>query len=94
MKKFKFILPLLAFVMAIGMSFAFVGTAGEDYYVAGYVTIDGQDYDVNVDCDLQTQQNCVVQIDGLSGEFTVYDPVTDEPLKSASPINSIPDPRP
>tara|TARA_R110002020_G_scaffold37072_4_gene111784 strand:- start:7285 stop:7569 length:285 start_codon:yes stop_codon:yes gene_type:complete len=94
MNKLKLILPLLAFVMAIGMSFAFVGTTGEDYYVAGYVTINGEDYLVDANCNSQTQQDCRVQIQGLQGTFIVYNPDTGAPLKSNAPTVVIADPRP
>lgn len=42
MKKLKMILPMLAFVLAIGMSFAFVKTSAEkDYYATKYIQVPG-----------------------------------------------------
>ena len=85
---------MLAFVLAIGMSFAFVSATGEDFYVSGYVIIDNEQYPVEVDCNLQSQQDCTVVIEGLSGEFTVFDPLTDQPLKDGTgEPYTIPDPR-
>jgi len=93
MKTLKVILPMLAILFAIGLSFAFVNATGEDYYVAGYVLINGQPYDVDANCNSQSEENCKVRIQGLEGEFIVYGP-NDQPLKSSAPTLEIDDPRP
>lgn len=93
MKKLKVILPMLAFVFAIGLSFAFVNATGEDYYIAGYIEINGVPYPVDVDCDLQNPLNCQVEIEGV-GTFQVLDIETGEPIKDSTGVPySIPDPR-
>ena len=94
MFKFKFVLPMLAFVLAIGMSFAFTNATEDDYYVTGYVIIENEQYPVEVNCDLNTNQNCTVEIDGLSGEFTVFDALTNQPIKDGTGVAyQISDPR-
>lgn len=92
MRNLKSILPMLAFVLAIGMSFAFVNATGEDYYEDGVVIIGGDPYTVDVNCNSQSQNECQVEIEGL-GTFTVYHPDTLEALKSDGDIQTIPDPR-
>jgi len=47
MKKLKLILPMLAFIFAIALSFAFVNATADDFYATGYVIIEGQPYDVD-----------------------------------------------
>tara|TARA_R110000868_G_scaffold185635_1_gene427630 strand:+ start:286 stop:570 length:285 start_codon:yes stop_codon:yes gene_type:complete len=94
MKKLKLILPMLAFVFAIALSFAFVNATADDFYATGYVIIEGQPYDVDTNCNSQSTSDCKVRIENLSGTFIVYDSETDEPLKSNAPIQTIDDPRP
>lgn len=94
MFKLKFILPMFAFVLAIGMSFAFTNATGDGYYDSGYVIIGNDQYPVDFVCNLQSDENCTVKIEGLEGEFIVYDALTGDPLKSNSPTTTIPDPRP
>lgn len=94
MKKLKLILPMLAIIFAIGMSFAFVNSTPEDYYVSGYVLIDNEPYPVEVNCNLQTQDDCLVEIEGLPDEFQVFDPLTGQPIKNGTGIiYQINDPR-
>lgn len=94
MRNLKTILPMLAFVLAIGMSFAFVSE--DDAYFTAYVNDAGTWTAVNVNCP-DGNNNCTIQFvdkDGnaLSGILDVYpipsfvdeegDPV--EPLKSVN----------
>jgi hypothetical protein len=97
MKKFHFMLPLLAFIMAVGMSFAVVENTAEDFYATGYIQIGTTWYAVDVDCQQQEQFNCLAQIQGQSTEYPVHTaPSLSSPLlKSNSPeAKVIPDPRP
>ncbi|EID71680.1 DUF6520 family protein [Imtechella halotolerans] len=75
MKKLKMILPMLAFVLAIGMSFAFVKTSAEkDYYATKYIQVPGGWATITVDCDPKNDE-CLVKFsnDPLETEFRVYD---------------------
>lgn len=95
MKKFKFILPMLAFIMAIGMSFAFVNASGEDLYASGTIFIDGNPYAVEVNCS-SGEENCLVTLEGdeTETEYQVLDSMGN-PLKSVAPAPVlIEDPRP
>ena len=75
MKKFKFILPMLAFIMAIGMSFAFVNTnAEENYYATKYIQVPGGWATIDVECEPQSDECTVTFSDDLSEtEYRVYD---------------------
>ena len=57
MKKLKLILPMLAFVLAIGMSFAFSNRAPGDLVIK----IDGQRYESPINCD-GSGNNCTTWI--------------------------------
>lgn len=57
MKNLKLILPMLAFILAIGMSFAFTSAAEDDLVVQ----IDGQLYEAPINCSEGTQ-NCTTLI--------------------------------
>lgn len=71
--KTKFLLPVLAIIFAIGMSFAFVNATGENYYASGFVEIDGDPYPVGVNCDEpNSEEACLVNIQGLpNNPYTV-----------------------
>ena len=65
---------MLAFVLAIGMSFAFVSE--DDVYFTAYVNDSGTWTAVNVDCP-EGNNNCTIQFvdedgDALSGILDVY----------------------
>lgn len=68
MKNVKFIIPMLAFVMAIGLSFAVEPRDTDDLVLE----IDGELYQSPIDCQGQGQ-SCTVQIskDGVEMEFQV-----------------------
>lgn len=75
MKKLKMILPMLAFVLAIGVSFAFVGTSAEkDYYATKYIQVPGGWATIDVECNPQDDE-CIVRFsdDPLETEYIVYD---------------------
>ncbi|WP_417359636.1 DUF6520 family protein [Galbibacter sp.] len=57
MKNIKLILPMLAFVLAIGMSFAFTSEAPDDLVIL----IDGVKYQSPIDCQ-GDGQNCTTWI--------------------------------
>lgn len=76
MKKLKLILPMLAFIFAIGMSFAFVDATPEDYYATGFIQLDGTWYQVDVDCDSGLDE-CQVILEG--DESQIEYPVFDAP---------------
>ena len=86
MKKLKLILPMMAFVFAIALSFAFVNTTAEDYYTTGFIKIDSTWYPVDVDCSQNEQNDCLAQIEGESETYEVHNgPSETAPiLKSAS----------
>lgn len=67
MKNVKFIIPMLAFVMAIGLSFAVEHKAPGDILV-----IDGIEYHSPIDCQGQ-DENCTVKIskDGVEMKVQV-----------------------
>ncbi|MEH6680318.1 MAG: DUF6520 family protein [Sediminicola sp.] len=74
MNKLKFILPLLAFVMAIGLSFAFADTDGtKDYYATKYILVPGGWATIDVECP-QDNQDCTVTFAGdpSANEYRVY----------------------
>lgn len=57
MKNFKFLMPVLAFVMAVGMAFA----NKANVQTAGWVKKDGIPYQLQNDpCDLENQVDCKV----------------------------------
>jgi|SRR5690606_3751777 len=72
MSKIKFVLPMLAFVLAIGMSFAFTSATEEGFYSIGYIELDGQWYEVNVDCQTTSDYKCEVQIMGETQPNSVH----------------------
>lgn len=75
MRKLKMILPMLAFILAIGMSFAFVKTSAEkDYYATKYILVDGGWATVDVEC-YPPGDMCIVGFsdDILERQFRVYD---------------------
>lgn len=59
MSKIKFVLPMLAFVLAIGMSFAFTNANEEDSSQA--IIVHGVAYEANVNCGGQSE-NCMIQL--------------------------------
>jgi len=94
MKKLKLILPMLAFIMAIGMSFAFVNATDENYYASGFVEIDGDPYPVEVDCDNPSSLTCKVNIQGLpNNPYTITDSSGNPLLNGTVAPQTIPDPR-
>ncbi|WP_417197981.1 DUF6520 family protein [Bizionia sp.] len=77
MKNLKLMLPMMAFIMAIGMSFAFNNS---DYLLAEEVVkIGGTTYEVNANCNGETF-NCRIQLTDQSGDpipnevYQVYGP--------------------
>lgn len=73
MKKLKMILPMLAFVLAIGVSFAFVETNAEkDYYATKYIQVPGGWATINVECDPQRKECMVRFTDNPNLEYEVY----------------------
>ncbi len=86
---------MLAFVTAIGLSFAFVDTTAEDYYATGFIQIGSSWYQVDVDCN-EPGNTCLARISGETPVYTVYSApnTSSAPLQSATPgIKVIPDPR-
>ena len=72
MKKFKVILPMLAFVLAIGISFAFVNTSAEkDYYATGYIQVPGGWATITVDCP-DGSDDCLVKFQNDPTIYQVY----------------------
>ena len=96
MKKLKLILPMLAFVFAIALSFAFTNATADDYYATGFIQIGTTWYEVDVDCNEVNNNDCKVRLEGQSQVYTVYaDESTNNPLRNSSnQIKVIPDPRP
>lgn len=95
--KTKILLPVLAIVLAIGMSFAFVNATEEDYYASGFIQIGTEWHPVDVNCN-GSSYDCKVQISGSSTEYLVYSTSNpgplDKPLKSSTQTPEIiPDPR-
>lgn len=87
---------MLAFVLAIGMSFAFTSANEDDYYAAGYIQLDGQWYTVNVNCESSSDFDCMVQIQGEQKPYAIHTQkdVSSPTLKSENPTPTlIPDPR-
>lgn len=72
MRKLKMILPMLAFILAIGMSFAFVKDTPKDFYATGYIQIDSIWYPVDVDCGNPGVYNCIVIIQGETMTYEVH----------------------
>lgn len=96
MRKLKVILPMLAFILAIGMSFAFVKATPKDFYVSGYIQIDSIWYPVNVDCGDPGDFECIVIIQGeiMAYEVHTAPSITSPRITSDSPIlKVINDPR-
>ncbi|PKD19480.1 hypothetical protein APR41_16090 [Salegentibacter salinarum] len=80
MKLKKFLLPMMAFIFAIGMAFATVNMEPEpeipesDNYATMYVHINGEWYDIQVDCEIGTS-DCIVEFDEdptLGATYEVY----------------------
>lgn len=95
MKKLKLILPMLAFIFAIALSFAFTNATADDYYATGFIQIGTTWYEVDVDC-TSGEELCKVTLEGDETEtkYQVYDDENGTPLESTSPIpEEIPDPR-
>ena len=96
MRKLKMILPMLAFILAIGMSFAFVKDTPKDFYTAGYIQIDSIWYPIDVVCDDPGPYFCVVKIENETQTYFVYPTpsITAPRITSDSPIlKVINDPR-
>ena len=96
MKKLKLILPMMAFIFVIALSFAFVNTTADDYYATGFIKIGTTWYPVDVDCQQNEQNDCLAQIEGEPETYEVHNgPSETAPvLKSASPAPKvIDDPR-
>lgn len=75
MKKLKMILPMFAFILAIGMSFAFVETSAEkDYYATKFIQVSGGWATINVECGNQQDEDCLVRFsdDPSEAEYNVY----------------------
>ena len=96
MRKLKMILPMLAFILAIGMSFAFVKDTPKDFYATGYIQIDSIGCPVDVDCGNPGESFCLVIFEGAERSYYVHtDPsITAPRIKSDSPVpKMINDPR-
>ena len=72
MRNLKSILPMLAFVLAIGMSFAFVGATGENYYATKYIQVPGGWATITIDCP-DGDGECLVQFNDNPTPLNVYD---------------------
>lgn len=77
MKKLKMILPMLAFILAIGMSFAFVGTtSGKDYYTEKFILVEAPNGWATIDVECSPENDkCIVKFsdDLFQTEYRVYD---------------------
>ena len=93
--KTKILLPVLAIVLTVAMSFAFVNTTAEEYYAPGFIQIGTEWYEVDVACTSSAPHPCEVQIQGQTQSYQVYaDESTSRPLKSSTPdVKIVPDPR-
>lgn len=90
------ILPMLAFILAIGVSFAYVKTIPKDFYATGYIQIDSIWYLVDVDCGDPGIFFCEVMFEGAEKPYVVHAaPSTTAPrITSESPdFKPISDPR-
>lgn len=79
MRKLKMILPMLAFILAIGMSFAFVKTSAEkDYYATKYIQVPGGWATIDVVCNPQDDK-CIVRFsdDPFETKYRVFDEKDD-----------------
>lgn len=95
MKQFKFIIPMLAFVLAIGMSFAVEHKAPGDLVLE----IDGVYYNSPVDCSGQgTNCTATILIDGQEHKIQVeretadgdyVDATTNAPNTTVFPFSSL-----
>lgn len=74
MRKLKMILPMLAFILAIGMSFAYVRTSAEkDYYATKYIQVPGGWATIDVECNPKDDK-CMVRFSNTPHvEYRVYD---------------------
>lgn len=90
--KTKILLPVLAIVFAVGLSFAFVNMTGDDFYDTAYIQLDGKWEPVQVNCP-GNGTTCLVQIEGETTTHPVYaveNPgPNDLPLESNSPFPEI-----
>ncbi len=88
MKNFKFLMPMLAFVMAVGLAF----TTKADVQTAGWVERDGMPYQLQNDpCNSGTEDECeVIFLDDLDTPHQVY---TDSDLQTPK-IGGSPDGEP
>lgn len=96
MRKLKMILPMLAFILAIGMSFAFVKDTPKDFYATGYIQIDSIWYPVDVDCGDPGIFFCEVIFEGAERSYYVHaaPSITAPRFSSDSPdFKPISDPR-
>lgn len=76
MKNLKLVLPMLAFVLAIGLSFAFVNTTEDkDTFATKFILVEEPNgwATITVNCDPQMQDCTVRYSDDLSTVYTVYD---------------------
>lgn len=95
MKKLKLILPMLAFVLAIGMSFAFTSATEDDYYATGFIQLEGTWYEVDVNC-TNGDENCYAVLKGDENgmDHQVFNAPNGAPLKNITEDpTEIPDPR-
>lgn len=75
MKKLKMILPMLAFVLAIGVSFAYVGTTSEkDYYTEKFILVEAPNgwAAIDVECAPQNDECTVIFSGDPQSEYRVY----------------------
>ncbi|MDX1365730.1 MAG: DUF6520 family protein [Arenibacter latericius] len=96
MKKLKIILPMLAFVLAVGMSFAFVNTTAEDYYATKFILVDGVWTAIEVECN-PLNDACTVMYtqDPQQREFIVYNSQnTGDPAEGDGQVIMISSPLP
>lgn len=96
MRKLKMILPMLAFILAIGMSFAFVKATPKDFYATGYIQIDSIWYLVDVDCGNPGESFCSVIFEGAEEPYDVHTApsITAPRITTDSPgFKTISDPR-
>ncbi|HTN68290.1 MAG TPA: DUF6520 family protein [Gelidibacter sp.] len=96
MRKLKMILPMLAFILAIGVSFAYVKTSAEkDYYATKYIYVPGGWATIDVECPRKNNECTVVFSGDPQLEYRVYNSKNlEDPAEGDGGINLINGPVP
>lgn len=95
MRNLKTVLPMLAFILAIGMSFAFVG-ATEENYATKYILLDPSDHSnpdswaaIQIECGAG-EEDCTIEYLPSEETFDVYNtPNLNDRAKSNVALVSI-----